>query len=124
MIEGLKMENITIGQIAVALAFLAGLITSVSVVSKHIKTFLTNALQEQLSAFKSEIEQVSKKVDNVDLESCKNYLVTFLSDVEKGNAIDEIEKERFFEQYQHYQELGGNSYIRRKIEQLEAEKRL
>ena len=118
------MENITIGQIAVALAFLAGLITSVSVVSKHIKTFLTKALQEQLSAFKSEIEQVSKKVDNVDLESCKNYLVTFLSDVEKGNAIDEIEKERFFEQYQHYQKIGGNSYIRRKVEKLEAEKLL
>lgn len=58
------------------------------------------------------------------MQACKNYLVSFLSDVEKNHPIDETERERFWEQYQHYTEHGGNSYIKRKVEHLQSEGKL
>ena len=58
------------------------------------------------------------------MQACKNYLVSFLSDVEKDELTDEIERERFWEQYQHYTEHGGNSYIKRKVEKLKSEGKL
>lgn len=112
------MDKLTLGQIAVALAFIVGIGTSIGWLAKHLKAGFAKVLNEQLSTVKQEIKDVSKKVDNVDMESCKNYLVTFLSGVERGNNVDEIERERFYEQYQHYTNIGGNSYIKRKIEQL------
>ena len=37
---------------------------------------------------------------------------------EQDEPIDEIERERFWEQYEHYVKCGGNSYIQRKVENL------
>jgi hypothetical protein len=51
-------------------------------------------------------------------------LVRSLGDIDKGNPMDEIEKERLWEQYEHYQKIGGNSYIKRKIEQLQNDGKL
>lgn len=118
------MEWLTLNQIAIALAFLVGLITSVSYLISKLKTWITNTLKTEFDGIKREIKAVNDKVNSVDLESCKNYLVTYLSNVEKGHSIDEIEKERFYEQYQHYTKAGGNSYIRRKVEQLESSGKL
>ena len=118
------MEQLTLGQIAIGLAFLAGILTSIGVLTKRLKEWVGSALKDQLDAIKKEIDGVSKKVDTVDIESSKNYLVTFLAKVESGAQIDEIERERFYEQFEHYKEIGGNSYIKRKVEQLEAQKLL
>ena len=40
------------------------------------------------------------------------------ADVEQNKIIDEVEKERFYETYEHYTKLGGNSYIHDKVESL------
>ena len=64
------------------------------------------------------INNLSGKVDDVDMNSCKNFLVRFLADAEQGNEIDEIEKERFYEVYEHYTKKGGNSYIHDKYDKL------
>lgn len=118
------MNEITLGQVAGALAFLVALLTSVGYLSKQTKTWLTQALKDQFDPINKKIDAFEKKLDCVDMESCKNFLVSFLASVEKGNQIDEIERERFWEEYQHYQKIGGNSYIKRKVEQLEHEHKL
>ena len=105
------MENITLGQIAIGVSFLVGLISGVGYLSSISRKWLKDAMKEQLDV-------IANRLDQVDMESTKNYLVTYLSDIEKGKAIDEIEKERFYEQYQHYQSLGGNSYIKNKVDQM------
>ena len=58
------------------------------------------------------------------MENCKNFLVSFLARCDRGEYIDEIEKERFWEQYEHYRELGGNAYIGNKVESLRKEGKL
>ena len=113
------MEGLTLQQIGIAMAFLVGLITSISYLISKLKTWITSTLKTEFDGIKRELKSVNDKVDSVDAESCKNYLVTFLSGVEKGNSVDEIERERFYEEYQHYIKVGGNSYIKRKVEQLE-----
>ena len=65
-----------------------------------------------------------KRIDNVQLLSDKNFLVRFLADIEQDNKVDEVEKERFYEVYKDYRELGGNSYIAHKVEKLQKEGKL
>lgn len=57
-------------------------------------------------------EPVNKKLDKVDLNRCKDFLVDFLADVENGIEKDEIQIQRAYEVYDHYvKDLDGNSYI-------------
>lgn len=118
------MENVTLGQIGLAVTFLVGLITGLGYLKKHLKDWVGQAVKDQIDTLKTDIDGVKKRLDDVDMESCKNFLVVFLSDVEKKTPIDEIQKERFWEQYEHYTKNGGNSYIRRKVEQLKSEGKL
>lgn len=45
-------------------------------------------------------------------------LVSFLAGVEQGEAVDEIQTQRFYEEYEHYVNRGGNSYIKQKVQKL------
>lgn len=38
--------------------------------------------------------------------------------------MSETEAERFWEQYEHYKASGGNTYIKNRIERLQAEGKL
>lgn len=105
------MENITLGQIALGISFLVGLISGVGYLSSVSRKWLKDTMKEQLDV-------ITHRLDQVDMESTKNYLVTYLSDIERGKALDEIEKERFYDQYHHYCNLGGNSYIKNKVDQM------
>lgn len=105
------MESLTIGQIGGIITLLVGLISGVGYLSQSTKKWIRTALKDQMDG-------IEARLDKVDIESTKNYLVTFLSDLERGKNIDEIECERFHEQYEHYQSLGGNSYIKDKVDRL------
>lgn len=118
------MNEVTIGQIAAAVAMIATLISGLAVISSSLKKYLKNAFDDHSKAIVESLSKLEKRVEDVDREACKNYLVIFLSGVDKGNAIDEIEKERFWEEYEHYKKTGGNSYIKRKVEALVAEGKL
>lgn len=113
------IEQLTLGEVGVVIAFLVALISGVGYLVTQVKKWLTALLDDQFKAINTRIDNLQKQMQDVDLESTKNYLVGFLSDVEKGAMIDEIQKERFYEQYEHYQKSGGNSYIKQKVEQLQ-----
>lgn len=114
------MENITLGQIGAAVAFLVALIGGVAYLLKKLKEFISATLKEELAPLKSEIKETRCLVDKVDLENCKNFLVTFLAGIEKGVYYDPIETQRFWEEYEHYTSKGGNSYIKQSVESLKA----
>lgn len=118
------MEEITLGQIGIAVAFLAALIAGVNTLKKSIKDWLNAALKEQFDAMNKRFDTIEKRLDNVDIENCKNYLVTFLAEVQRGEMKDETEMQRFWEEFEHYKNLGGNSYIKNKVEELKGRKLL
>lgn len=107
------MENITLGDIATWAAFLAAFGGSVAAIIKGVK-----------KAVEALLEPLTKQIQSVDMENCKNFLVTFLASCERGEAHDEIEMERFHEQFAHYRTLGGNSYIAEKVQKLKANGKL
>lgn len=112
------MESITIGQICLVLAAIVAFVKGIEYLYSLLKKGATNWFKSLLQPINDSINSLSKKIDNVDINSCKNYLVRFLADVEQGNEIDEIERERFYEVYNHYISLGGNSYVKDKVEKL------
>lgn len=120
----MNCESITIGQIAVSAAFIAGLIGACGTIYHFIKKALNKLFKDQTKAFNDRLDTLEERVDRNNLESCKNYLVYFLSDVDHGEEIDDIQLERFYEEFEHYSKAGGNSYIKHKVEKLKAEGKL
>lgn len=112
------MDSITLGQIGLILASIVAFVKGIEYLYGLAKKGLTNWFKSLLEPINDSIGTLSKKIDDVDMNSCKNFLVRFLADVEQGNVIDEIEKERFYEEYKHYVDLGGNSYVKDKVDKL------
>ena len=112
------METITLGQIASAIALLAGLITGGGIIIRQVKKALDNALTEKFNAVDVRLDDLSDSLSELQKEACMNYLVTFLNDVSNGQKMDEVAYKRFWEQYDFYTMHGGNSYIREKVNKL------
>lgn len=112
------MEHITLGQISVAVVFIVGFISSVAYLKKHIKDWISMSLKDQFDDLGGRMGKLEERVSQIDMEDTKNFLVRYLSDVERGVQMDEVEKLRFAEQYDHYLKMDGNSYIRTKVKKL------
>lgn len=100
------MEQLTLEQIARGVAFLVALGGSVAAIIRGVK------------------KVVEKLLEPLSLDNAKNYLVPFLSKVERGEPVDEIELERFHEEYTFYTDHGGNSYIKSRVAKLQKEGKL
>ncbi len=118
------MDSITIGQAAAALALIVAIIAGLKALKTNIKEWLNATLKDQFSALERTQKDILKRLDSVDLENCKNFLVTFIAEVGRGEPKDETEMQRFWEEYEHYQKLGGNSYIKARVADLKERKLL
>ena len=69
--------------------------------------------------FKTKLDPINKSIKKIDESQCKNFLVTFLKSIEKGEVMDETEIKLAHEVYDHYKDdLHKNSYIHDKWEKL------
>lgn len=118
------IDNITFGDISSTLTILVGFIGAVGYLHTKLKKWIAHSLDEQLQSIDKEMKSLQDRLDNVDMESCKNFLVRCLVDFENGGQISETELERFWEQYEYYSKHGGNTYISKKVAKLEQEGRL
>lgn len=107
------MENITIGQITTIIVGVVALISGVE--------FLLIRFNK---LFDTKLAPINTRLNQIELSSDKNFIVRFLADIEEGNQVDEVERERFYEIYQRYKELGGNSYVSHKVDKLQKEGKL
>ena len=121
------MEQITLGELGLAITFIVGLFSGISYLKNNLKGWVSSAVKDQIEQVQKDLNGLQKdmsglrqQIDIVDRESCKNWLVTFLANAEKGVYFDPIEEERFWEEYEHYAKIGGNSYVKTKVEQLKA----
>ena len=107
------MEQITIGQIQNWMLFIIAFVGAIVTIVKAVK-----------SAIKQAFEPMNKRMDEIDMNATKNYLVQTLADIDRNGYIDGVQKARFYEQYEHYQKLGGNSYIKDDFERLKRANKL
>jgi len=102
------MEKLTLGEVLGALTFLVSFIGALS--------YLSNVLKKQVN---KTLKPIQDSIKELDVSQCKNFLVRFLADIEQENEIDEVEKERAYEIYDHYtNDLNQNSYIHKRWTEL------
>ena len=117
------MEKITIGQIAVALAFIVALWGSIETISKKISKAFDASLDKKLKPLEDKIDKIEKKVNDVDMNATKNFLLARIEETKHG-GIDDITRMRVLEQWEHYKSLGGNSFITGELDKLKKEGKL
>lgn len=88
------------------------------------KTAVKTAVDENFKAISDSIADINAKVDKSAMESCKNFLVRCLADIDRGDQLTETEAQRFKEQYDYYLQHGGNTYIKDKYEKSKSEDKL
>lgn len=106
------MQNITLGAAGSTILWLAAVAGGIGALYVLLRNLLKKILEEEFKAIKDRIDDIDEKLKKADMEACKNFLVRYLADVEKGTYTSEIENQRFWEEYEHYKQMGGNSYIR------------
>lgn len=121
------MGNITVEQIVAGIALITALCGGCYKLWQGFKTTVSKAVAEQfkavtdqLASMSKTVEEISTQLSRVDIEGCKNFLVRCLADIERGEGMSETEMERFYEQYEHYINSGGNTYIKNKVDKLKA----
>ena len=118
------MENITLGTLASNIIWLGAFIGGCLVILKYAKTIfmkvITEPITKQMIENKKELDKkitdlqidLNKKINTLGEDQCKNYIVRYLSDVENGEILSEVETERAYDAYEKYTNLyHGNSYI-------------
>lgn len=118
------IENWTLEQISVSLALIVGIIGSVVYLKNKVKEWIEDLLEKKFKAIDTRFDDIEGKIDKVDMETCKNFLVRFLADVENGSDILPQETQRFWEEYQHYIDKDGNSYIKEWVNKLKSKELL
>ena len=113
------MGNITLGQIASAVALLAGLITGASVIVGQLKKWIQNVLNEKFGGIDTRLDKMEENIRKANVDSLKNYLMQEMRDIEHGEVLDEHELACFEDEYKRYtEELNENSYVKRKYKKL------
>ena len=119
------MDNITLGDISHVIAYIVALIGGIGFIWAKLKKWMEIFFRDEMQSLNEKMDSLDSKVSIVDMESCKNYLTDHLSRIDAVYyPLGDIETERFWEQYEHYQKIGGNSYIKRRVEQLQEEGKL
>ena len=114
------MEQLTLGQISVAIAFIVAFIGGVKYIITDMKKIMTKALEPTNNKIDSLEKKLTNEIRKSDMNATKNYLVSCIHDI-KTNNFDETSKQRFWEQYEHYVNLGGNTYIQKEVDRLRKE---
>lgn len=111
------MENITLGQIAAALAFLVGLIGSISFISVKLKNAVGNIISKEIEPIKKDIQEIKVIHQEDKLESVKRDLVNLMYLADRGE-ISEEQKKLAHDLFDVYTSAGLNSYVHEKWERL------
>lgn len=82
-----------------------------------ILTSIVTIITNKQNAKKEDLE---KSINQVQLDNCKNYLVQAIARAD-NKGLTKVEQERYWENYDKYISLGGNSYIHSETERLKKE---
>lgn len=77
---------------------------------------LLTTVNEKIDHLKSESkkddERLNKKLDRMDMETCKRFLIVEMTKISQGTYEPTEEQKRIiYETHQRYNEEGGNSYV-------------
>ena len=106
------MGEITLNEVAAALAFVLLLGGNIVALIKGVKSVLKKMFDEMTKTIVTRLGKQEEAIKKIDSDNCKNYVIQALASVERGVILSTEEKMRFAEEYEHYIDGGGNSYIK------------
>ena len=113
------IESLTVGEILTGLGILTALIAAALGIYKYFKKAVEKVLEEQFKKIYERFDELDETIKQKDIDACKDFLVRFLSDVERGADISEMERQRFSERYNQYiNKYEQNGYIQDKVNKL------
>ena len=113
------MENITLGEISVFLAFIVALIGSLEFILSRLKKWFKMALNKEIEPIKEQIDNLKKENQGNELNNCTNYLVIAIEKAKNHGIMSDTEKKRFYEVLDIYvNKYKKNSYIHSEVEEL------
>ena len=121
------IKELTLEQVGIIIVFILGLIIGIRELKKEVKVALSESLKDQFDKVNNKLDDMQSKINKIDEQTCKNFLVRYLADIERGTYIYDDEKQRFWEEYDHYKDpngVDGNSYIKEWVERLKTEGKL
>ena len=115
-----------IDQIKVAdvVTFVIGVVTFLKAVEYLAKDFydkIGSSITENTDPINRRLDKIEANINKIDKEQCKSFLTQYLNE---DRDLKDTEKQRIYEVYQHYRELGGNSYIKEGFERMQDEGKL
>lgn len=109
---------ITIAGISAGLGLLVGFIVNLKKLADMIAEAIGNVTRRQITPLEAKLDDLGRKIDEVDLNSVKDFLVSRFADIERGGELDGVTRQRIYEEMEHYHEKGGNSYIQARFDEL------
>ncbi|MBO6262073.1 MAG: hypothetical protein J6N95_05645 [Bacilli bacterium] len=101
------MENLTLGGINTEILFIVTFCGGVFAIYKAVK-----------SAIDKGLKPIYDKINVVDMNATKNFLVPKIAELKAGNKLDEVTRKQVIDQYEHYISIGGNSFIKLEYDKL------
>ena len=88
---------------------------------------LLSVIYEKIDKFKNESKEDDKrlnnKLDNIDMENCKRFLIVEMTKISDGEYKPTEEQRRIiYETKERYNNLGGDSYVDSLFERLQDQK--
>ena len=126
----IAVEDITAFISVVAGVITGGLVIfrfASSVVQKWVETLLkpvNDKIDESNKVIMARLDANAEEIKQMQLEQYKNFLTRYLADIDRGTELTEIELELFNDINTKYDNLGGNSYVHRKIDKYKEQGKL
>lgn len=127
--------KIAVEDITAFISVVAGIITGGLVIFKFVSSIVQKWICSLLKPVNDRIDESNRiimarldanaeELKQMQLEQYKNFLTRYLADIERDTELTEIELERFNDIYTKYDNLGGNSYVHRKIDKYKEQGKL
>ena len=127
--------KIAVEDITAFISVVAGVITGGLVIFKFVSSIVQKWMCSLLKPVNDRIDESNRiimarldanaeELKQMQLEQYKNFLIRYLADIERDTELTEIELERFNDIYTKYDNLGGNSYVHRKIDKYKEQGKL
>ena len=127
--------KIAVEDITAFISVVAGVITGGLVIFKFVNSIVQKWICSLLKPVNDRIDESNRiimarldanaeELKQMQLEQYKNFLIRYLADIERDTELTEIELERFNDIYTKYDNLGGNSYVHRKIDKYKEQGKL
>lgn len=121
----MKIQDLTLEEISLAIIFIVGLIGGIKYLKDAIKESIQKFLEDQFDGVNNKLDELQSSITSLDTQSTKNFLVRYLADIEREDHIFDSERQRFWEEYDHYiNDLGENSFIKEWVAKLKKQGKL